>query len=94
MPENKVWGRLNNGEERAMSSTLLDLEPGQQAQVLALSGPKDFVRRLISLGLAPGVDVSFVRRAPLGDPIQILVNGANLAIRKAEARQVEVRISS
>jgi Fe2+ transport system protein FeoA len=66
------------------------LAPGEEAEVLRIGGPSAFVRRLVALGVAPGVKVRVVRRAPLGDPLELAVNGFHLSIRCAEARDVEV----
>jgi ferrous iron transport protein A len=46
-------------------------------------------RRLLSLGITRGVEVSIVRIAPLGCPIQIEVRGTSLTLRKEEAYQLE-----
>lgn len=44
----------------------------------------------MDLGVTRGTKVLLKRRAPLGDPLQIFVKGCDLAIRKAEARHIEV----
>ncbi|MCD6368292.1 MAG: FeoA domain-containing protein [Thermoproteales archaeon] len=48
-------------------------------------------RRMLDMGLTPGVKVKIVRVAPLGDPLDIVVRGYNLSIRKNEASLVIVR---
>lgn len=48
----------------------------------------------MELGLVPGTRVELVRVAPLGDPVELLVRGASLSIRKAEASVIEVSASS
>ena len=42
----------------------------------------------------PGTRVELLRVAPLGDPVELLVRGASLSIRKAEASMIEVQQSS
>ena len=44
----------------------------------------------MELGLVPGTRVELVSVAPLGDPLELLVRGASLSIRKSEARSVRV----
>jgi ferrous iron transport protein A len=44
----------------------------------------------MELGLLPGTEVEVVRRAPLGDPMEITVRGMHLSLRKSEARQIDV----
>lgn len=55
-----------------------------------VSGPRAFRRRLLEMGLVPGVQVRLVAIAPLGDPMQIEVRGGQWSIRRAEAAQIEV----
>lgn len=69
---------------------LSEIETGQVVQVVRISGHSSFRRRLMELGLVPGTRVELVRVAPLGDPVELLVRGASLSIRKAEAGVVEV----
>ena len=59
-------------------------------QVVRVAGQSSFRRRLMELGLVPGTRVELVRVAPLGDPVELLVRGASLSIRKAEAGEIEV----
>lgn len=51
---------------------------------------RELQSRLYALGLYPGVEVTVLRFAPAGDPIQIRVGGTLLSIRKHEARLVSV----
>ncbi len=46
--------------------------------------------RLVELGLTPGQVVRVLRRAPLGDPLELAVRGARLAVRADEAADVLV----
>jgi len=47
--------------------------------------------RLMELGLVPGTHVRFVRRAPLGDPLEVEVRGYRLSLRHSEAGSIGVR---
>ena len=69
---------------------LSQIQPGQVVQVVAVAGQSSFRRRLMELGLVPGTRVELLRVAPLGDPVELLVRGASLSIRKAEASVIEV----
>ena len=73
-----------------MEKPLNQMVPGESAQVVRVDGPKQFVRRLFALGVAPGAHIHFVRKAPLGDPLQVRIAGSNLSIRHGEAEQVRV----
>lgn len=69
---------------------LSQIQPGQVVEVVAIAGQSSFRRRLMELGLVPGTRVELLRVAPLGDPVELLVRGASLSIRKAEAGVIEV----
>lgn len=73
--------------------TLAQLQPGQRADVVSLSGPPALVQRLYELGLFEGETVEFVGTAPLGDPIEVRVGNSRLTLRKAEAAGITVRIA-
>ena len=47
-------------------------------------------RRLMEMGLLPGVRVTVARVAPLGDPLELRLRGYSLSIRRAEAAAVRV----
>lgn len=70
--------------------TLANLEIGSEARVTKINGNNAITKRLMEMGVVPGVSVKIVKYAPFGDPIQILVRGYNLAMRKSEADVIEV----
>ncbi|MDJ0932891.1 FeoA family protein [Breoghania sp.] len=49
-------------------------------------------RRLLAMGLTPGAEVTVVRKAPLGDPIELDLRGTSLSVRKDEARIVSIEL--
>ena len=74
------------------AATLDAMQPGQRATVAALEGDDLLVSRLLEMGLLEGTPVEFVRRAPLGDPLEIRINGRyNLSLRRADARLIEIK---
>ena len=70
--------------------TLANLQSGAEARVIKINGNNAITKRLMEMGVVPGGAVKVVKSAPFGDPIQILVRGYNLAMRKAEANVIEV----
>src|SRR3954467_1871726 len=70
--------------------TLDQVVPGSAVIVEKVGGARSFRRRLMELGLIPGIRVEVLRIAPFGDPLELSVRGCNLSIRAAEAKQVEV----
>jgi Fe2+ transport system protein FeoA len=67
-----------------------ELGPGAVARVTRVGGQGAFRRRLMELGILPGTRLALTGIAPLGDPMELLVRGASLSIRRAEAQEVEV----
>ncbi len=76
-----------------MTLTLAQLAIGQQAVIESLPTGRAGLTRLRELGLTPGARVSLVRRAPLGEPIEITVRGSHLAMRNHEAADIVVSLA-
>lgn len=76
------------------SQTLDRLPAGSQVQVLAVGGALPIRRRLLEMGLCPGIIVDVIRRAPLGDPLEVRVRGYLLSLRLDQAAQVSVVAST
>lgn len=72
--------------------TLANLSVGDTAKVTNIVGETAVTKRLMEMGIVPGVSVRVVKSAPFGDPIEIRVRGYSLAMRKAEAETIEVKI--
>jgi ferrous iron transport protein A len=71
-------------------TTLNRFAPGSHVRVLEVAGPLAVRRRLLEMGLCPGVVVEVLRRAPLGDPLEVRVRGYLLSLRLDQATQVTV----
>jgi len=74
------------------SSTLNNLKIGQKGKVIRISGDPAIKRRLLDMGIVPNVEVKVEKLAPLGDPIDILVKGYHLTLRKEEASSITVEV--
>ncbi len=70
--------------------TLKDVACGQTVQVLKLTGEGPVKRRIMDMGITKGVEVYVRKVAPLGDPIEIMVRGYELSLRKADAEMILV----
>jgi ferrous iron transport protein A len=70
--------------------SLSDVSLGHVVSVTDVAGPRAFRRRLLEMGLVPGVKVRVVSVAPLGDPLQIEVRGGQWSIRRDEAAQISI----
>ncbi len=63
---------------------------GSDAKVTAVNGESRTSRRLMEMGVVPGVRIRMIKAAPFGDPLEIRLLGYNLAIRRNEAEAIEV----
>ncbi|MCA1962712.1 MAG: ferrous iron transport protein A [Prosthecobacter sp.] len=72
------------------SSTLAQLPIGSSALIHSMPTGRAGLTRLRELGLTPGVRVKVIRRAPLGEPLQICVRGSQIAMRNHEAAHILV----
>ncbi len=71
-------------------STLAQLPVGGTALIHSMPTGRVGLTRLRELGLTPGVKVEVVRRAPLGEPLQVCVRGSQIAMRSHEAAYILV----
>ena len=69
---------------------LSDLQLGQRATVLNVSGVDEISVRLLEMGLTPGATLELIGIAPLGDPLELELRGYRLSLRKREAELVEI----
>lgn len=74
------------------STTLAGLPIGRGARVTAVGGTGRITRRLMEMGVIPGVEIEVVKMAPFGDPMEVRVRGYSLAMRRSEADAIEVSI--
>jgi len=72
--------------------SLKDLRPGQTGTVAEIGGAEGQRLRLMELGILPGTLVRFVRRAPMGDPLEVEVRGFHLSLRAAEASGIGISL--
>ncbi len=72
---------------------LSDLPIGASAVVRSLPSGLPSLTRLREFGLLPGVRVQLIRKAPLGDPMEISVRGSLLSVRRTEADAIEVTLT-
>ena len=75
-----------------MNLRLSDLKAGEKGVVSRVVGDRATRRRLLDMGLTRGTEVVVVRKAPLGDPIELLLKGYNLSLRKNECENVYVLV--
>ena len=70
--------------------TLQDLKPGQSARIEAVGGEGALRQHFLDMGVIPGAEVTMVRAAPLGDPIELRIHGYELTLRLADAEKIGI----
>ena len=71
-------------------NSLDQMKSGDCAKITALDESNPNMVRLAGMGLVPGHEVRLIRRAPLGDPIQVRILHHELCLRKEDARSIFV----
>ena len=74
-----------------LRQTLADLKPGESAIVTTVGGTDALHRRLLDMGLTPGVKVILQKTAPMGDPLEIHLRGYALTLRVDDAGKIGIR---
>ena len=67
-----------------------ELKPGDKATITAVDAHGEIGQRLVDMGLVKGTRFKVLRKAPLGDPLEIKMGGFLLALRQKEADCVSV----
>ena len=70
--------------------TLREAEIGSTVKVVKLHGEGAVKRRIMDMGITRGVEIYVRKVAPLGDPLELMVRGYELSLRKADAEMIEV----
>lgn len=70
--------------------TLNDVSVGKTVKVVKLLGEGPLKRRIMDMGILKGTEITVVKIAPIGDPIEVNLRGYDLSIRKSEAANIEV----
>ncbi len=70
--------------------TLRDLHIGQSAKVITVGGDGSLRQHFLDMGLIPGVALTVVKFAPMGDPMQVALRGYELTLRLDDAAMIEV----
>jgi len=77
-----------------LEKKLSELKPGEKGIIIKVQGSGALRRRLLDMGLVKGTEIEMVRKSPLGDPIEFVLRGYNLSLRKAECENVHVEVNA
>ena len=70
--------------------TLKDVKIGEKVKVKNLGGEGALYQHFLDMGVIPGTEVTVVKYAPMGDPIELVLHGYKLTLRLADAEKIEV----
>ena len=70
--------------------TLKELEIGESAAIKTVGGSGALRQHFLDMGMIPGAEVTVVKLAPMGDPMELQIHGYELTLRLAEADQIEI----
>jgi Fe2+ transport system protein FeoA len=90
MPETTAKSVTDREQNTLQQRTLSELEPEERATICEVNGNPALRKRLLDMGVVPGAEIRVIRVAPLGDPVEYLVKGYRLSLRRSEAAQVLV----
>lgn len=70
--------------------TLAELKKGQSAKICAVGGEGALRQHFLDMGIIPGTKITYMKAAPMGDPIEFRVWGYELTLRVSEAEKIQI----
>ncbi|MCI7468706.1 MAG: ferrous iron transport protein B, partial [Lachnospiraceae bacterium] len=70
--------------------TLKDLKIGESAVITNVGGEGELRQHFLDMGVIPGAEVTFVKYAPMGDPMELRIHGYELTLRLDDAEQIGI----
>ncbi|WP_187264557.1 FeoA family protein [Pontibacter beigongshangensis] len=77
----------HKAQKQQAQKTVCDLKIGESGEIIGLKDP-EMALKLLEMGCLPGTSVKLNSKAPLGDPITIIVNDYTLSLRLDEAETI------
>ena len=71
-------------------ATLKEAKIGETVRVIRLNGEGALRQHFLDMGVIPGAEITVVKYAPMGDPVELLIHGYKLTLRVADAAKIEV----
>ena len=75
---------------RRKKMTIKDLQIGETATIIEVGGSGALRQHFLDMGLIQGTEVTVVKYAPMGDPVELRIHGYELTIRLEDAGQIQV----
>lgn len=77
-----------------MLKTVSEMRPGESGVVVNTRGEGWTRKRLLDMGVTKSAPLTFKKSAPLGDPIEVVIRGYALSLRRKEGDLVDVEVSA
>ena len=74
----------------ATKMNLKELGIGQSAVIKTVGGEGALRQHFLDMGVIPGTEVTVIKYAPLGDPVELQIHGYELTLRLADAEKIEI----
>ena len=82
---------IQKNELKDKKMTLNELPIGETGTITSVGGEGELRQHFLDMGVIPGAEVTVVKYAPLGDPIELRIHGYELTLRLADAAKISVR---
>lgn len=89
---NELAAKILVDSEEDYDHSLDKIRIGDEVKVVKMDAGGEIRQRLIDMGLVRGAAIKLIRKAPLGDPIEVILNGFYLSLRLEEARHIYVKL--
>jgi len=84
---------VTNRKELKMEVKLSEFKIGDEGIIKIVNGEGKLRRRLFDMGVTPGAHVKLIKKAPLGDPLEVNIRNYELTLRKSEASLVIMEVN-
>ena len=71
---------------------LNELKPGQSARIETVGGEGALRQHFLDMGVIPGTEVTLIKLAPMGDPMELRIHGYELTLRVADAGEIGITL--
>ncbi|MBQ6960311.1 MAG: ferrous iron transport protein B [Clostridia bacterium] len=72
---------------------LCELKPGQSARIVTVGGEGALRQHFLDMGVIPGAEVTLIKFAPMGDPMELRIHGYELTLRLADAEKIGIALA-
>ncbi len=86
----RAWTVCVTAQNGETMSTLKETRPGETVRVEKLGGEGALRQHFLDMGIIPGTEITVLKYAPMGDPIDIMLHGYELTLRLADAELIDV----